>query len=57
MCRACQPGRTARSFLSAPLVLRIKTFSPEARLQIDYGQQRIVTRNQGHNEPSSLAGR
>jgi hypothetical protein len=57
MCRGRQPGRAARSFLSAPLVFRIKTFSPEARLQIDYCQQRVVTRNQRHNEPSSSAGR
>jgi hypothetical protein len=57
MCRGRQPGRAARSFLSALFVVRIKTFSPEARLQIDYCQQRVVTRNQRHNEPSLLAGR
>jgi hypothetical protein len=39
MGRGRQPGRAARSFLSAPFVVRIKTFTPQARLQIDYCQQ------------------
>ena len=55
MCRGRQPGRAARSFLGALLIDRIKTFTPEARLQIDYCQKRVVTRNQRHNE-TFLAG-
>jgi hypothetical protein len=55
MCRGRQPGRAARSFLGAPLIVRTKTFTPKPRLQIDYCQQRVVTRNQRHNE-TFLAG-